>query len=320
MEEHRGQVVHILMGVYNGADFLPEQLASFVEQTHCRWHLIASDDGSRDESRDVLAAFESDLAKQSASTRSMEIIRGPENGGAANFLHLIRHLARSGRQANWVAFSDQDDVWFPTKLERAIERLARVGSDQPALYCGRSLVTREDLTAPRLSVPRPRPPSFRNALVQNIAAGNTILLNPAATRLVCAAAPYVDAVVVHDWWLYQLVTGAGGQVIHDNEPGLFYRQHEANQIGVNDGLRARLKRLNQVLGGEFRTWNRINGAALSATSDWLTPENRALLRDFNRLRDLSLFSRLQLLRQMGLYRQTRASTLALWLTAISRSI
>ena len=42
--------------------------------------------------------------------------------------------------------------------------------------------------------------------------------------------------VAHDWWAYQLVSGAGGTVIYDPEPFVAYRQHAGNLIGGNQGL------------------------------------------------------------------------------------
>jgi hypothetical protein len=52
------------------------------------------------------------------------------------------------------------------------------------------------------------PPSFRNALVQSIAGGNTMVFNVALKRLIENAGP-LD-VPSHDWWVYILVTGSGG--------------------------------------------------------------------------------------------------------------
>ena len=64
-----------------------------------------------------------------------------------------------------------------------------------------------------------------------------MLFNAAAKRLF-EAVPDVR-VVAHDWWAYQLVSGAGGTVIYDPEPTVDYRQHGANLIGGNQGLRAK---------------------------------------------------------------------------------
>lgn len=306
--------ITILMAVYNGAAYLEEQLASIAAQTHRAWRLIASDDGSTDTSRKVLA----DVAHRwdGQGTGGLEIVQGPQQGAAENFMSLLRHAQRHSTAPRWIAFSDQDDIWLPDKLARAQAALLAEPSDVPALYCGRTWIMDPQMTQRRLSAPRPRAPGFRNALVQNIASGNTILLNPAASAMVLEAAIRVGPVVVHDWWVYQLITGAGGTVVHDDTPVLLYRQHAGNEIGANDTLRARLKRIRQLLQGDFRDWNRINVAALRATPDMLSAQNQQLLAAFDDLAGLPLLPRLLALRRLRLYRQSGASTVALWVAAI----
>ena len=60
-----------------------------------------------------------------------------------------------------------------------------------------------------------------------------MLFNAAAKGLF-EAAPGLE-VVAHDWWAYQLVSGAGGAVVYDPEPMVGYRQHGRNLIGGNQG-------------------------------------------------------------------------------------
>lgn len=300
--------VAVLMAVYNGARTLPAQLESLAAQDHANWSVLASDDGSADDSRAVLA----DFAARDARVRPL---RGPGQGACANFMSLLRQADAAWPAGSWLAFCDQDDVWLPDRLSRGIAALTRDPGDRPALYCSRTWITDDALQTRRLSAPRPRPPSFANALVQNIASGNTILLNAAAARLAAEAAQEVDRPVVHDWWLYQLITGAGGLVVHDDTPTLLYRQHGVNQIGANDTARARLKRLRQLLRGDFRAWNTVNIAALRASAHRLTPENRALLERFAALRQAPLPMRLLRMSRLGLYRQSRPAQIALWLAA-----
>ncbi|MDJ0630825.1 MAG: glycosyltransferase [Rhodobacter sp.] len=309
--------VCILMGVYNGAVDLPEQLQSFAEQTHAAWDLIASDDGSTDASRDILRRFAEDRA---AHGNSVTLIDGPRQGFAMNFLSLI---ARAPGEAGWLACSDQDDVWLPDRLARGIAALSALPAGTPALYCSRTWITDERLENRRLSADFIRPPSFRNALVQNIAAGNTLLLNRAAAGLAQTAAPEAQTspgLAAHDWWLYQLITGAGGTVVRDPEPTLLYRQHTRNLIGANDGWRARMGRIGMLLGGRFSDWNAANIAALRASAARLTAENRTALTGFADLRTGALPARLWRFARSGLYRQTALGQAALWLAVALRRI
>ena len=306
--------VTILMAVYNGAEFLDAQLESIHAQTHRDWRVVASDDGSSDGSMALLHKTAQNWEAQGAG--ALDVIPGPQKGAAENFMSMLRHVQANAPDTGWIAFSDQDDIWLPDKLARAQAALSQQDPAVPALYCGRTLISDAGSQRQRLSAPRPRPPGFRNALVQNIASGNTIVLNPAGTRMVLEAATRVGQVVVHDWWVYQLITGAGGTVVHDDAPVLLYRQHAGNEIGANDGIRAKLKRIYQLLRGDFQQWNQINIIALNSTADLLGEENRRILAEFESLSKRALWPRLMLLKRLGLYRQSLSSTAALWLAAI----
>lgn len=296
--------ITIAMAVYNGAAHLQEQLASIAAQTHRDWQILAGDDGSEDDSRAILESF--------AAAYPLICLNGPKQGGAANFLSLIRRMKDHAPADSWLAFSDQDDIWLPERLSRGISALEVLPVNTPALYCSRLWITDAKGKNRRLSAPRPYPPSFRNALVQNIASGNTILLNAAGARLLQEAAEEIDTLVVHDWWAYQLITGAGGTVIHDDTPTILYRQHGRNQIGANDRLRAHLWRVWKILRGELRRWNDSNIAALSASARRLTPENHVLLLKFAKLRERFIFYRLRGFPKLGFYRQSRIAQAVLW--------
>lgn len=317
--------VVVVLATWNGAQNLAEQLESFRAQHLRPWRLIVSDDGSQDATPAILADFAA-----SDPGFEVEILQGPRRGGAQNFLSLLRAVPEA---ADFVALSDQDDVWLPDKLARGVRLLRqlpqtaevqsapdRAGADpmaeRPALIGGRSYVCDADLGQRQVSPMPRRAPGFRHALVQNFAGGNTMMLNRAATALVREAAAEAGRVVVHDWWIYQVVSGAGGAILFDEAPLLLYRQHGGNQIGANRGVRAKMRRMNWMLRGRFRRWNAINLHALAASAHRFTPENRAVLADFYRLQRAGLWERLAILRRVGLYRQGLEGTVSLWLAAI----
>lgn len=302
--------VAILLGTKDGAAYLGEQLRSFADQSHHNWFLVASDDGSRDATREIIAQF--------AATRPQRVVvrDGPQRGVAANFLSLA---ADRTIEADFFAFSDQDDVWHADKLARALARLATVPDGTPGLYCGRTELMTEDGRCYGLSPLFRRPPSFRNALVQSLGGGNTMVFNRAAKTLVEAAG--APNVVLHDWWLYQLVSAAAGAVFYDRQPMLKYRQHPDNLIGSNQGSQARLARIRLMLGGRFRDWNETNLAALRRLPERLiTPDNRRALDLFAAARSAGLGKRLACLRRSGVYRQTVLGNLGLLAAAVLNRI
>jgi glycosyltransferase involved in cell wall biosynthesis len=302
--------VAILMCTKDGAGFIDDQLKSIANQTHENWILIVSDDGSNDRTLAKLQKF------AEAHQKKITIRNGPGKGVCANFLSLTNDPTIA---ADYFAFSDQDDVWHADKLRRALAWLASVPVDVPALYCGRTELMSMDEHSHGFSPLFTRPPAFRNALVQNLGGGNTMVFNRAAKKILEQAA--TTAVVLHDWWAYQLVSGAGGIVYYDPQPMVKYRQHPDNLIGSNLGWPARLVRLRMMLSGRFRDWNDTNVAALSRLpAHLLQPNNRTILEQFAKARSGSLRLRLYNLNRSGVYRQTLLGNLGLLMAAILRRL
>jgi glycosyltransferase involved in cell wall biosynthesis len=136
-------------------------------------------------------------------------------------------LARA--DADFVAFCDQDDVWLPDKVSRAVARLERASG--PALYCARLAIVDERLEPRGLSPVPQRGLSFANALVESQAAGCTIVLNRAARALL---REFPAEVVSHDWWAY-LVVSAFGETLYDERPAILFRKHSGQAFGIGTG-------------------------------------------------------------------------------------
>jgi glycosyltransferase involved in cell wall biosynthesis len=294
--------VTVLMATYNGAAFLDEQLRSIAGQQGVgRVDLYVSDDGSTD---DTLARLADWAARWDRGT--FQVVRGPGQGFAENFRSLAASVPVP---EGYVAFSDQDDVWHPDKLEAAIRLLGPLGV-RPAVYLSRTRLV--DISGAHLgeSPLFARPPAFRNAIVQSIGGGNTIVLDRPGFALFaesCRRTGFVS----HDWWAYMLVTGAGGTACYDPVPHIDYRQHGSNLVGANTGWPARLDRLKRLLGGGFSAWTDRNLASLAACRDLLTEESRQLVDDLAAIRSTGFPCNLLRLRRAGLYRQTAFGNLGL---------
>lgn len=258
----------VLLPTYNGAAYLSEQLDSIARQRLLPDLLMISDDGSSDDTRAIAERF-ADAAPFQVVLRT-----GPQAGLAANMRSLL-----GACPAGYVALADQDDVWLPHKLAQAVGLLEHVPT--PALYAARRVITDACLT-PRGLTALPRAAAgFAHALRRNIAPGNTVVINPAAQALAGTAARQGGPLpAFHDWWLYQLVTGAGGAVIFDPEPALLYRQHGGNLFGASIGLRAGLWRLRSRCDGTYRKWVQAQCAALDAQRHLLEPAAAAALDRF----------------------------------------
>ena len=296
----------ILLATYNAGDMLNPQLESLTRQTHKDWSLLVSDDGSSDDTLKIIRSF----AHRHPAKR-ITLIRGPGRGSAQNFLSLLR---AAGDAPN-IAFCDQDDVWFEDKLSRALDRLRTV--ETPAIYGSSTLITDENLAPLRTSIRFHRPTGFKNALVQNVAGGNTMVMNRAALDVLQPTSLRATRITAHDWWSYQMVTGIGGQMIYDATPGLYYRQHRSNQIGANDTLKAKISRLRRLACGGFALDLNAHLDALLEVQECFTPAaRRAILRCYG-FRSKRLQERLQSLLTSGVYRQSFLGSVAFNLAALA---
>lgn len=306
-----GPLVAILLCTYNGARFLAEQLDSLESQTHQNWVVIASDDGSTDQTLEILRQYQSKWPAGKLTIR-----KGPQKGFCQNFLSLA---CDSNIRADYYAFCDQDDVWLPKKLEVALFNIAANQSPEvPYLYCGRTKYVTENLKPCGMSPLFVFPPSFRNALVQSIAGGNTMVFNQSAKNLI-EKVGIVD-VPSHDWWLYQLITGVEGEVFYDREPKLLYRQHEFAVVGGNNSFPAKMERVWMLLQGRFQKWNTQNITVLKQINHLLVKNHQEILRLFEVLRGAKFRDRFRLMEVCGLYRQTRRGTFSLFLAALIKKI
>lgn len=297
-----GDRVAILLSTLNGQQFLPDQLESIRNQHHANWKVWVSDDGSIDSTGTLLDKYRSEWGDDRVT-----ICAGPGRGFVSNFLSLV---CNPSIEADYFAFCDQDDIWEPDKLSIALDRLRVAPANIPSLYCSRRLLINESGQEIGFTPLYKVPPSFTNALVQNIAGGNTMVFNKAAVDLLRAAGERVK-VVYHDWWTYLLVTGAGGTVYYDPQPTIRYRQHSQNIIGPNTSLLDRIVRLRMVLEGRFKRWNDLNTTALQDFQNYLAPKNRVILVEFISARKRWFLPRLLGIFRSGVHRQTFIGNLGL---------
>ncbi|MCW2665409.1 MAG: spsA, partial [Frankiales bacterium] len=211
--------VQVLLPVFDGERHLAELVDSLGRQEHRPTSLLVRDDGSSDRGLDVL---------REAAARCNLPLRllppGPRLGPFRSFLQL---LAEADPDVDLVAFADQDDVWLPDKLARAVRALDGVPS--PACYGSSVQVTDARLRPLSRTAGPPGGPSFLHALVEAIAPVSTVVLPQATRRLLLQRLP--DAHVYPDLWCYQVCV-ALGRFLYDPEPSLLYRQHDSNALGL----------------------------------------------------------------------------------------
>lgn len=246
----------------------------------------------------------------------LSIRTGPGNGFCSNFLSLA---CAPDIRARYYAFCDQDDLWDDDKLATAARWLDSNAPDTPALYCARTRIIDEAGRTLGLSPLFSRPEGFKNALVQSIAGGNTMMFNNSARRLLMEAGSRID-VQTHDWWAYIVVSACGGRVFYDPRPTVGYRQHPANLVGSNASLIGRVLRASRMLKGRFRGMNDRNIAALKRLAHHMTPECAGVLDTFECAREASPINRIAGLLSAGVYCQTTLGNLGLLAAALLKKL
>lgn len=317
-------LVLILMGTFNGERFIREQLDSIAAQRHKNWKLVISDDGSTDHTLEIARQWASELGEGRVVFRE-----GPRKGFAQNFLSMA---CDKSLISDFYAFCDQDDVWMEEKLMAAVhvaqknehnfssrdnEKIASSGADL-FLYCGRTAYVGEDLNIYQYSRRFKKPPSFANAIVQSLAGGNTMLFNYRLKKVL----EHIGVVPTtsHDWWLYQLVTGAGGQVFYDENPYILYRQSLNTLVGENQSLGAKLKRVRMSLAGLLGKYIDQNISCWEGALQYLNNKNKKILKTFKECRNYSIFRRIFYFWSLGIHRQSALQTLALYALLVIKKI
>jgi len=301
----------ILLATKNGANFLSEQLESIEKQEYKNWVVFASDDGSTDSTLDVLLRY-----KKRWGGGKLIIQKGPKNGFQQNFWFLLHQVKKN--QFSYFAFCDQDDIWSEFHLKRSIDTMKSFPKI-PFLYCSRTQYIDEYGGLLDFSPEFLRKPCFQNALVQNIAGGNTMVFNSAAFNFL-KKIPVDYPIVSHDWMTYIIVTAIGGRVLYNQDPSVYYRQHSANIVGRNDRLQNQIMRIFLLLRGRFREWNSQNLNCLKLIDNKISKPNKEVLRRFVKYRDQNFFMRLIKIYRLYLFRQTRKGQIALYLGYLLKKI
>ena len=272
--------VAIVLAFHEGHNFIEEQLLSIANQTRKDFKVYLTDDYSKKTFKISDLNLPLDFVTKISVTITKQNI-----GFVENFLSTLQSI---NSDPEFYAFCDQDDIWYEDKLEKAINALSQTSQDVPALYCARTEYINSDCTQTLgYSTLFRKPPSFANALIQNIGGGNTMVFNRAASKLIQSSFKGGHP-VSHDWFCYQIVTGAGGVVIYDTEPCLKYRQHSKNVVGRNSSFAGKLRRLRKVFGGRLKAWNDVNLSLLQNTEGVLTENNTQILRNLLKLGNLDL--------------------------------
>lgn len=180
--------VQVVMSTYNGEKYLKEQIDSILSQEGVDVRLYIRDDGSSDRTTDILASYQ--------EHKNVKIEKGNNLGFAKSFLTALDECD----EADYYAFSDQDDVWEKDKLSTAIEILEEESQSTPLLYCSALQRVDENLNPLHVQSYHGLRINLPSMLTRGRLAGCTFVFNNTLRNLVKNSSQ-IEMHASHDSWV-----------------------------------------------------------------------------------------------------------------------
>jgi hypothetical protein len=222
--------VIIVMATYNGSRFIEEQIQSILAQSYANWVLYVRDDGSCDDTVQKIMKFERNDPR-------IQMVRDElgNQGAIGNFSILMEFALK--KNAGYVFFADQDDIWNREKITTLLAGMQKLeltySAQTPLLvHCDLTVVnevlqviSNSFVKFSRLS---PTTSDLGVLLCQNQVTGCACAINRALLELAC---PVPHNVLMHDWWT-ALLASSVGKIGFIPKSLVNYRQHGGNVLGA----------------------------------------------------------------------------------------
>lgn len=160
--------VSVIMPAYNAAAYIEEAIRSVMAQTYGSWRLLVLDDGSSDDTVEIVERLAGEDSR-------ISLFRNAENLGAARTRNRGLDLCSEG----YVAFLDSDDRWHPDKLAAQVALAEQTAAD--LVYTSYAIID-NDGNPCRHPYIVPAQTGFEYMLKENVIGCSTVLLSPRAAR------------------------------------------------------------------------------------------------------------------------------------------
>lgn len=223
--------VQVLMSTYNGEKYLEEQIKSILNQEEVEISLLIRDDSSTDKTIEII----DEMAKKN---KNISLYTGENIGPARSFMDLVNN----SEEADYYAFSDQDDVWEPKKIISAINKM-KDKENEPTLYISALKIVDESLNEIEFKKVEGNF-CFEGEMIKNFATGCTQVFNKELCKILKKYNP--SYIIMHDSWVTRLCYAIGGNVIIDDNSYIKYRQHNNNLVGYKDKYLKKIKKQYEI--------------------------------------------------------------------------
>ena len=217
--------VQILLATYNGESFLRGQLDSIVNQEYKSWELLIHDDGSIDNTIQILNEYENNYPNKIKLLNDQRVFAS----ASKNFFHLIENRSK---EANLYCFCDQDDIWHKSKLRFIIERyISKEGKEPLLIHSDLSLIDKKgellEKSHNKLINYQKNFITKNTSYYYNPVPGCAMTINSALADKIS----YSKYMVMHDWWILLSAMQENTTVLYIDLPLVAYRQHSGNVLG-----------------------------------------------------------------------------------------
>lgn len=244
--------VAVLLSSFNGGKYLREQLDSLTNQVDVSINIIVRDDGSTDETIDILCEY--------AEKGLLKWYTGENLKPLGSFMHLLLNCP----PADYYAFCDQDDVWLPDKIKDTMALMMKDEKDYP----NRPIIIHTDMKVVDSDLNvicdsfwecngiRPEIlNNFKDLACYNGVNGCTILMNNHARNII-KEKYFVQNQFIHDVFCALTVSANGGIIDYLDKQTMLYRQHLGNVVGVDHVTKYRyFKRLKSLIPVVINNYN-----------------------------------------------------------------
>ncbi len=282
--------IAIVMATYNGEKYVGEQIESILASNYQDLELYIYDDGSRDNTVSILQEYEGQYPEK------IHVFQNETNRGhLMNFMHAL-----SETTADYVMFSDQDDVWKSNKAGITLKRMkhmeAQLTKETPLAVFTDAIVVDQELNIVNQSFfcsghLNPYRTDLPHLLMENKLIGCTVMLN-AALRRVLLSRPLPEKARFHDWWI-ALIAASFGKIGFVKEGTLLYRQHGGNVVG-DSGFAAYVKNRITGLKQQRKALEALYLQAeefLELYGDTLSEKNKEIIHNFATLPEKNFLER-----------------------------
>ncbi len=231
--------VAILLAAYNGSNWINEQIDSILTQKEVNVKIFVSCDLSTDNTLEVIKSYPED--------KVILLPYGQKFGAAApNFYRLIKDVDFSS--FDYIALSDQDDIWLEDKMIAAITKL-----DSKNAVAYSSNVTAFWTDGTKRTVVKATPQRKYDWLFESPGPGCSFVMKKEFAlefqNHMKGKEIYLKNLDWHDWVIYAYARSKNYKWLIDSESHMLYRQHSNNQLGANSGFKQFKKRVNDILSG-----------------------------------------------------------------------